>query len=35
VVDFEWDAGGLVTSKSIVGGEADRVTFVNVQGQVL
>lgn len=35
VVDFEWDADGLVTSKSIVGGEADKVRFVNVQGQVL
>jgi alpha-L-fucosidase 2 len=35
VVDFEWDADGLVTGKSIVGGKADKVTFVNVQGQVL
>ncbi|KAG6358010.1 hypothetical protein INS49_013893 [Diaporthe citri] len=34
-VDFEWDADGLATSKSILGGDAEKVRFVNVQGAEL
>ncbi|KAL1862935.1 hypothetical protein Daus18300_008266 [Diaporthe australafricana] len=32
VVDFEWDADGLVTRKSVVSGNAEKVRFINVQG---
>ncbi|KAI3393150.1 hypothetical protein diail_4675 [Diaporthe ilicicola] len=32
VVDFAWDADGLVTTKSVVGGDAAKARFVNVRG---
>lgn len=35
VVDFAWNADGLVTNKTVTGGDARGVTFVNVQGTVL
>ncbi|KKY33153.1 putative glycoside hydrolase family 95 protein [Diaporthe ampelina] len=35
MVDFEWDADGLVTSKAIVEGDAEKVRFVNVRGEEL
>lgn len=35
VVNFAWDSQGLVTQNEVVGGNATRVRFVNVDGQEL